>query len=104
VEAVWLGESLRFRDLKHTAKAIMNNLRIHPVMQDCRLGHTTPGTQGVHSHPTDKMRSELINALQRSWEKWIIDRLQEPLTGARSQPVLPKFSHPARKSISNGLS
>jgi integrase len=92
VPPVWPGMPLRFHDLKHTAKAIMNNLRIHPAMQDYRLGHTTPGVPGVYSHPTDEMRRELINALQTFWEKWIIDGLQDDWAAQwRSLTSSPKF-------------
>jgi integrase len=65
---------LRFHDLKHTHKAIMNDLRIHPAMQDYRLGHITPGTPGRYSHPTEQMRRELIEGLQETWEKWTAGR------------------------------
>lgn len=67
--AIWPG--LHFHDLKHTHKAILNDLRIHPVMQDYRLGHVTPGAPGIYSHPTAQMRAELVEGLQRFWEGWL---------------------------------
>jgi integrase len=67
--AIWPG--LHFHDLKHTHKAILNDLRVHPVMQDYRLGHVTPGAPGIYSHPTAQMRAELVEGLQRFWEGWL---------------------------------
>jgi hypothetical protein len=46
----------------------MDDLGTHPVMRDYRLGHATPGTRGVYSHPTPQMRAKLIKSLQRRWE------------------------------------
>lgn len=63
-------EGLRLHDLKHTHKAIMNNGRIHTAMQDYRLGHISPGTPGVYSHPTPEMRQELLGWLDEVWRAW----------------------------------
>jgi integrase len=59
---------LRLHDCKHTHASIMDDLGIHTVMRDYRLGHATPGTRGVYSHPTLQMRLALVNGLQRVWE------------------------------------
>ena len=48
-------KGLWLQDLKHIHQAIMNNGRIHPVMQDYRLGHVQPGAPGVYSHTTSQM-------------------------------------------------
>jgi integrase len=66
-EAIIAG--LRLHDCKHSHAALMDDLGIHPVMRDYRLGHTTPGTRGVYSHPTPQMRLDLIKGLQRTWDE-----------------------------------
>jgi hypothetical protein len=45
----------------------MDDLGVHSVMRDYRLGHATPGTRGVYSRPTREMRTTLINGLQSRW-------------------------------------
>jgi integrase len=59
---------LRLHDCKHTHASMMDDLGVHSVMRDYRLGHATPGTRGVYSHPTLQMRFDLVNGLQRTWE------------------------------------
>jgi integrase len=59
---------LRLHDCKHSHGAMMDDLGTHSVMRDYRLGHATPGTRGVYSHPTLQMRLDLVNGLQRAWE------------------------------------
>jgi integrase len=65
-DAIIMG--LRLHDCKHTHASMMDDLGIHTVMRDYRLGHATPGTRGVYSHPTLQMRLTLVNGLQRVWE------------------------------------
>lgn len=65
-EAIVMG--LRLHDCKHSHASMMDDLGIHSVMRDYRLGHATPGTRGVYSHPTLQMRLDLVNGLQRTWE------------------------------------
>lgn len=60
-------------DMKHTHKALLNDKRVHPVMQDYRLGHIPPGTPGVYSHPTPQMRAECVAAVQETWLEWGFD-------------------------------
>jgi integrase len=61
-------KGLRLHDGKHFHAAMMDDLGTHPVLRDYRLGHATPGTRGVYSHPTPQMRAKLIKGLQRHWE------------------------------------
>lgn len=86
--AIWLG--LHFHDLKHTHKAILNDLRVHPVMQDYRLGHVTPGAPGIYSHPTAQMRAELVDGLQRFWESWLTAGFASAWAGWRHPRPAPK--------------
>lgn len=65
-EAIITG--LRLHDCKHSHGAMMDDLGIHSVMRDYRLGHATPGTRGVYSRPTLQMRLSLINGLQHTWD------------------------------------
>lgn len=60
-------------DLKHSAKAIMNNKRIHEVMQNYVLAHKEQGSSGAYKHPTVQMRAERVAALQETWDEWAID-------------------------------
>jgi Phage integrase, N-terminal SAM-like domain len=63
-----IAETLRLHDGKHFHGTMMDDQGAHTVMRDYRLGHATPGTRGVYSHPTIDMRVQLISKLQRAWE------------------------------------
>jgi integrase len=63
---------LVFHDLKHTCKAIMNDLKLHSAIQDYVLGHIPAGTPGVYSHPTDQMRRDRLGGLERVWAGWTL--------------------------------
>jgi integrase len=69
--------TLRFHDLKHTHKAMLNDLGVHTVMQDYRLGHKTPGVQGVYSHRIPEMRATLVAGLQQLWLDFL-DKRESP--------------------------
>lgn len=94
--AVWPG--LHFHDLKHTHKAILNDLRVHEVMQDYRLGHVTPGTPGVYSHPTEQMRTELVDGLERFGQAWLSGGLPGAWPGWRAPRSSPVSLPPVRKT------
>lgn len=96
VPAIWPG--LQFHDCKHTAKAILNDLHIHHVMQDYRLGHVTPGAPGIYSHPTEQMRRELVDALERFGQAWMSGGLMAAWPGCRSPRPSPISLPPARKT------
>ena len=100
VPAIWPG--LQFHDLKHTAKGILNDLHVHPVMQDYRLGHVTPGAPGIYSHPTEQMRAELIDGLERFGVAWLSGGLGVAWPGWRSPRSSPISLPPARKNGSGG--
>lgn len=63
-----IAETLRIHDGKHFHATMIDDEGAHTVMRDYRLGHATPGTRGVYSHPTIDMRVQLISNLQRAWE------------------------------------
>lgn len=67
------GGDLVPHDLKHLNKAIMNDKRVHEVMQHYVLGHKMRGSSEPYQHPTPKMRAERVQALQETWEEWDID-------------------------------
>lgn len=60
-------------DMKHTHKGSLNDRRVHPDMQDYRLGHIPAGTPGVYTHPTPQMRAECVTAVQETWMGWGFD-------------------------------
>lgn len=86
-EAVAPLRPLVFHDMKHTHKAIMNDARVHPAMQDNRLGHMIPGAPGVYSHPTEQMRRELVDGLEETWRRWASTR-STPSPPPRAQAAL----------------
>lgn len=75
-------------DLKHTAKAIMNDKRVHEVMQNYVLAHAEHGSSRAYKHPTPQMRAERVVALQETWEAWAIDLTALPAWERRQGPGL----------------
>lgn len=100
VPALWPG--LQIHDLKHTHKAILNDLGIHPVMQDYRLGHVTPGAPGIYSHPTAQMRADLVAGLERFGQAWLSGGLAAAWPGWRSPRPSPVSLPSGRKDGSGG--
>jgi hypothetical protein len=47
---------------------------IPEILQADRMGHSVPGIRGVYSHVSDRMRTELVEALQRRWEHALAER------------------------------
>jgi integrase len=68
LEAPAIRAGLVFRDLRHTHKTWLAEDGIEPVARDERLGHATPGIDGVYIHATPAMRKRILAALQRRWE------------------------------------
>ena len=68
LEAPPIHTGLRFHDLRHTHKTWLADDGIPPVARDERLGHATPGMDGVYIHATPAMRKRVLAALQRRWE------------------------------------
>lgn len=70
LEAPAIRPELVFRDLRHTHKTWLAEDGIEPVARDERLGHATPGMDGIYIHATPAMRKRLLAALQRRWEAY----------------------------------
>lgn len=68
LEAPPVYAGLRFHDLRHTHKTWLADDGIAPVARDERLGHATPGMDGVYIHATPAMRKRVLASLQRRWE------------------------------------
>lgn len=68
LEAPAIHAGLHFHDLRHTHKTWLADDGIPPVARDERLGHVTPGMDGVYIHATPAMRRRVLAALQRRWE------------------------------------
>lgn len=67
-EAVALG--LVPHDLRHTHKTWLAEDGCEPRARDERLGHATPGMDGVYIHTTPAMRRKILDVLQERWEKY----------------------------------
>lgn len=90
--AVPIVFGLWFHDLRHTHKTHLADGGIEPVARDERLGHVTPGMDGVYIHTTDAMRAKILNLLQGLWETAIA----EEIAAGRSFPKsLPQIGLPA---------
>lgn len=84
LEAPAIHAGLHFHDLRHTHKTWLADDGIPPVARDERLGHVTPGMDGVYIHATPAMRKRVLAVLQRRWEQF------QREGRSRSPIVLPK--------------
>lgn len=66
--AMGIALGLVIHDLRHTHKTWMADDGIEPVARDERLGHVTPGMDGVYIHSTPAMRAKILAALQARWD------------------------------------
>lgn len=64
-----VAEGLVMHDLRHTHKTWLAEDGIEPVARDERLGHVTPGMDGVYIHVTPRMRAKVLDVLQARWDK-----------------------------------
>jgi len=55
---------------------------IPDILAEQRLGHEVPGMRGLYTHVSDRMRDQLVRALQARW----VDSLQ---ARAANQPYSP---------------
>lgn len=94
-----IHKGLRLHDCKHTHKAMLNNGRIHTVMQNYRLGHAQEGTAGVYSHPTPEMRAETVEWLERVWRAWNPAGLVEHISSLRSESAHRQVPIPSPASL-----
>lgn len=65
-----IAEGLVPHDLRHTHKTWLAEDGIEPVARDERLGHATPGMDGVYIHVTPRMRRRVMKVLQARWGKY----------------------------------
>lgn len=65
-----VAEDLHMHDLRHTHKTWLAEDGIEAVARDERLGHVTPGMDGVYIHPTAAMRARVLASLQARWETY----------------------------------
>lgn len=56
-------------DTRRTHKTWLSEDGIDPVARNERLGHTTPGMDGVYIRATDVMRDRILDTLTTRWEK-----------------------------------
>src|ERR1700677_1516381 len=67
-EPIWPG--LRVHDGKHSHGAMLDDLGVHRVMRDYRLGHSDGSARSTYEHPTPDMRRQVLIGLQARWESW----------------------------------
>lgn len=65
-----VAKGLVMHDLRHTHKTWLADDGCEPVARDERLGHATPGMDGVYIHVTAAMRRKILDSLQTRWEKY----------------------------------
>lgn len=65
-----VAQGLVPHDLRHTHKTWLAEDGCEPVARDERLGHATPGMDGVYIHVTPAMRRKILRSLQTRWEKY----------------------------------
>ncbi len=89
--------------LRHSHKTWMAEDGIPEILAEQRLGHEVPGVRGLYAHVTDRMRDDLIAALQIRWEDSLraraaidphspvplLDELLSPLRGETRQEAEP---------------
>lgn len=67
-EAPAIHTGLWFHDLRHTHKTWLADDGVDPIARDERLGHATPGMDGVYIHATPAMRKRILTALESRWK------------------------------------
>ena len=79
---------------------------IPEILAEQRLGHEVPGMRGLYAHASERMRRELMAALQQRWEDSLraraaldphspvplLDGLLEPFRGETAQPAAPRLA------------
>ena len=70
---------------------------IPEILAEQRLGHQVPGMRGLYAHASQRMRDELIAALQARWEKSLRERAE--LDPRSPVPLLDNLLAPFRNSV-----
>jgi hypothetical protein len=60
--------------LRHDHQTWLDDLGIRYILQSERMGHEVPGMQGVYTHISLRMRTELRDGLQELWETSLYER------------------------------
>ena len=74
--ACWLPvkDGLTPHGLRHSHKTWMVEDGIPEILAEQRLGHDVPGMRGLYAHASQRMREELLTALQARWEQSLRER------------------------------
>jgi hypothetical protein len=70
------------------------------ILAETCLGHLVPGMRGLYSHVSERMRQDLVDALQRRWEESVKARAE--LAPCSPVPVLDKCLAPLRGFVPGG--
>jgi hypothetical protein len=73
-EQLPIKEKLTPHGLRHSHKTWMAEDTIPEILAEQRLGHQVPGMRGLYAHASERMRAELIKALQARWEESLRQR------------------------------
>jgi hypothetical protein len=106
--ACWLPvkTGLTRHGLRHSHKTWMAEDGIPEILAEQRLGHEVPGMRGLYAHASERMRRELVTALQERWEDSLraraalhphspiplLDALLAPGGGETTQPAAPRLT------------
>jgi integrase len=74
--ACWLPIKLGLtpHGLRHSHRTWMAEEGTPEILAEQRLGHQVPGMRGLYTHVSDRMRAELMRALQARWEESLKER------------------------------
>jgi integrase len=74
--ACWLPIKLGLtpHGLRHSHRTWMAEEGTPEILAEQRLGHQVPGMRGLYAHVSDRMRAELMRALQARWEESLTER------------------------------
>jgi len=94
--ACWLPIKLGLtpHGLRHSHRTWMAEEGTPEILAEQRLGHQVPGMRGLYTHVSDRMRAELIQALQDRWEESLAERAA--LNPRSPVPLLDKLLTPLR--------
>jgi hypothetical protein len=95
--------------LRHSHKTWIAEDGIPGILAEQRLGHQVPGMRGLYAHASDRMRDDLMQALQARWQESLKDRaaiydhspvplLDELLAPLRADKRYPTDQTAARKT------
>jgi hypothetical protein len=100
--AAWLPvrQGLTPHGFRHSKKTWMIEDGIPEILAETCLGHLMPGMRGLYSHVSERMRQDLVDALQRRWEESL--KVRAGLSPDSAVPVLDKWLAPLRRLDQGG--